>query len=304
MAYCLEPGENPAAGLRRIAREQIGQAIKSAARPAKDRDEAIHDIRKCMKKVRAVLRMARGELGEKTYKSENACFRDAAKSLAELREAAVLAGTVEKLESQFAEQLAPGTFDSLLQHLRGKKDAVSERDLSQKNALDEVARVLREARKRVKDWPLKSKDFSLMAPGIRRVYKRGRQGLKDVQKSPTDESFHEWRKQVKYLWYHARILEGSWPPVMAALVSELDTLGDLLGEDHDLADLRRRVAQEPRLAGEPSEYEALLGLITRRQDELRNRALALGKRLYAETPKAFVARLAVYWSAAQASSSD
>ena len=37
--------------------------------------------RKCFKKVRAVLRLIRPETGEKTYRAENTCFRDAARPL-------------------------------------------------------------------------------------------------------------------------------------------------------------------------------------------------------------------------------
>ncbi len=299
MGYSLEAVENPREELRRIAKEQLDQAIESATNRAMNRDEAVHDIRKCMKKVRAVLRMVRGELGEKVYKSENACFRDAAKSLAELRETAVLVGTVERLESQFTEQLAPGLFDTLLRNLRGQKTAVRERDLGKKNALDEVAVVLRDARKRVKDWPLKSKDFLLMAPGIRRVYKRGRKEFQTVTNAPSDENVHEWRKQVKYLWYHMRILDEVWPVVMGALIGELDALSDRLGEDHDLADLRAVLAKKPELAGDLATHQTIVALLECRQAELRSAAYALGQRIYAEKPAAFTARLGMYWSASQ-----
>jgi CHAD domain-containing protein len=140
-----------------------------------------------------------------------------------------------------------------------------------------------------------------MAKGIRRVYRRGRRGLKHVEESPTDENLHEWRKRVKYLWYHARILEATWPAMMGTLVSELDALGDLLGEDHDLADVRALLTRKPEAAGSPSEYELMLGLVSRRQEELRTAALPRGDRIYAEKPAAFVARLGAYWTFAQSS---
>mgnify|MGYP003780078465 CR=1 FL=1 len=123
--------------------------------------------------------------------------------------------------------------------------------------------------------------------------------MKAVVDAPTDANFHEWRKRVKYLWYHVRILEASWPPVMAALTSELDVLGDLLGEDHDLADVRGLLMRRPEAAG----HDVLLGLITQRQKELRKAALPLGRRIYAEKPGAFTARLERYWNVAQSSKS-
>ncbi|HET9185606.1 MAG TPA: hypothetical protein VFN82_05630, partial [Solirubrobacterales bacterium] len=67
-----------------------------------------------------------------------------------------------------------------------------------------------------------------------------------------------------------------------------------LGDHHDLAvlraDLRRRNLGE-------AETAALEAAIDRRQEELASAALPLGRRLYAEPPKAFRRRLRAYWRA-------
>lgn len=301
MAYCLEPNENPADGLKRIALEQLDQALENASNPAMDRDEAIHDVRKRMKKLRAVLRMARDELGEKVYKSENACYREAAKHLAGLREVAVQVATVENLKSYFSGQTGVDAFDPLLANLQEQVDAVHGDDPERKSALADVADLLRAARGRAKDWPIKARNFSAMAKGVRGVYRRGRKGLRTVTKAASDNNFHEWRKSAKYLWYHARILEASWPAMMSALVAELDILGDALGADHDLADLRATLSGNPELSGGAPELQTVMGFVSLRQDELRSAALALGKRIYAEKPAAFADRLEVYWYIARAS---
>lgn len=301
MAYNLRPGERVPEGLRRIAQEQLDGAVKSATDPGMDRDDAVHDVRKRMKKLRAVLRMARDEVGKDVYRNENACFRGIAKQLAELRESTVRLSTVTKLRSHFAERLETDVFAALIANLQGHRDEAHKENLEQRSALEEVVEELHQARKRVNEWPLKREGFSSIAKGVRRVYRRGCRGLKAVVDAPTDTNFHEWRKRVKYLWYHVRILEASWPPVMAALTSELDVLGDLLGEDHDLAELRAMTLKKPQIADGPSEHEVLLGLITRRQNELRQYAFPLGKRIYAEKPGAFAARLERYWNVAQSS---
>lgn len=100
---------------------------------------------------------------------------------------------------------------------------------------------------------------------------------------------------MKYLWYQGRLLQSSWPAVMSALVEELDMLGDTLGQDHDLADLRVALIQTPELAGAPPASETVLRLCGQRQAEVRRAALCLGARLYVEKPRAFVDRLGVYW---------
>jgi hypothetical protein len=68
-------------------------------------------------------------------------------------------------------------------------------------------------------------------------------------------------------------------------------LGELLGEEHDLAVLAERVrASGDRFEGEERAREALLKLIARRRKRLRRRALRQGERLYRRTPKRFLAR--------------
>ena len=76
-------------------------------------------------------------------------------------------------------------------------------------------------------------------------------------------------------------------------VGELHELADLLGDHHDLSMLADDLAARPGLGSR----QALAGLIARRQDELLDDALALGERIYAEKPKAFVRRLRGYWAA-------
>lgn len=299
MAYRLEPNEELSAGLKRIAREQLDQAIENATSADRDRDVAVHEVRKGMKKLRAVLRLARDELGQKVYRKENACYRGAARRLSGLRETAVLVATVEKLQSDFAGEPGSAALDSLLVNLQGQKNALQEQELDRKNALADAAEALREAGARVEGWPLKSRGFSAVDKGVRRVYRRGRTGLRLVQKAPTDGNFHEWRKSVKYLWYHARLLEAAWPALMGALIAELDVLGDALGAEHDLSDLRAVLSERPELAGGESTLDPVMGLIGRRQEELRSGALPLGARVYAERPGAFVGRLHAYWGTAE-----
>ena len=181
MAYNLRPDEAPSEGLKRIAQEQLEAAIASATDPRMNREDAVHDVRKRMKKLRAVLRMARDEIGKDVYERENACFRGIAKQLAELRETTVLVSTVAKLKSHFAEQLSADAFDTVLANLQGHRDEGHKENLEQRNTLEEVVHELHQARERVKGWPLKAKDFSRMAKSIRRVYRGGRQGLKVLE---------------------------------------------------------------------------------------------------------------------------
>ena len=115
-----------------------------------------------------------------------------------------------------------------------------------------------------------------------------------VEDSACAAAFHEWRKQVKYLRYELAMLEPLWPALIDTMTDQAHQLTDYLGEDHDLTVLRE-IAVNPRGELPDRASEALLALIERRQDELRQKATRLGARLFEEKPKRFRARLGDYW---------
>ena len=86
MSYRLHSDESLEAGLRRIACEQLDLAVGGLEDASLDRHEAIHEARKCCKRLRGLLRLARASLGDNVYGAENASVRDAARRLSDLRE--------------------------------------------------------------------------------------------------------------------------------------------------------------------------------------------------------------------------
>ncbi len=294
MGYRLEPAEALPAGLQRIVCEQIDDAVEELGRPAEEREEAVHEARKCFKKIRAVIRLVRDELPRPVYKRENACFRDAGRNLAEARDSAVRGETLDKLTERFACELAQDAFADLRAVFCQQHQEASQRLLEEGNTAEETVAVLCDARTRVAGWTDVDDRFCSVHDGLKRVYKRGRNGMDAACDDPTAENFHEWRKRVKYLWYHTRLLRPVWPKLMKTLASQIHDLANVLGDDHDLAELGKTVAAI-EAAHTEEERDALLALIDRRQQDLRASARPLGARVYAEKPSALVDRVGTYW---------
>ena len=287
MGYRLEADESVPKGLRRVVREEIDSAEEYlAGKKDGGPDEAIHEARKSLKKIRAVLRLAQGELGA-TYKKENAGLRAIAGDLSEIRDAAAIIETFDELPG--AKSFAP-----VRQRLRERKqqmEATKDRDAVMK----EAALGLRRLGKRVRSWPLKTAGFDAIAPGLEARYRKGRRAMKAAAETQTPECFHEWRKRVKDHWYHTRLIESLWTGEMQAREKSLKELETWLGDDHNLFVLRGLVSAEPAAFGEAAMVDALLDLLDDRQKELRRNALSLGARLYDEKPKAFRRRVAHLW---------
>ena len=85
-----------------MAAEQLGKALEHLACQDGKRDKHIHEARKATKRLRALVRLVRRELGDEVYALENQCYRDAGRRLSELRDATVLVETLDRLVESLA----------------------------------------------------------------------------------------------------------------------------------------------------------------------------------------------------------
>jgi CHAD domain-containing protein len=301
MAYRLERGESVISGLKRVVREEIESAEDYLSGGRKTtRDKAIHDARKSLKKVRAILRLVHAEMGEE-YERENACLRDIAARLSGFRDAFAIIGTFDDLRKKFKDEAGISGLRSVRAGLaKRRRESGSGKDIG--IVLKAAAADLKGAANRVKDWPLKTDGYEAIAPGLEEFYRRGRKALLRAQKDATAENLHRLRKRVKDHWYHTRLLEGLWTEVMAGYEKSLKNLEDWLGNDHNLSVLCDRIASEPAFFGREKEIELTFDLIARYQKELRGNALPLADRLYDEKPRDFSRRMKHLWDTWQSES--
>lgn len=306
MAYRLSIADELPTSVRACAREQLQGAIDQLDEGGGHGDpaKAIHEARKHLKKVRALLRLVRPALGEQAYRRENDALRDAAGQLSATRDADVLVATVDALAEHAAGRLPASDFAVLRDALAaeaatrrarpasvGGDAAAGAADRSGDTAAGAVSQELRDALARVETWPLDGGDWETVVAAVTRAYARGRRDGRRAAEQPTVEALHQWRKRVKDLWYHHRLLKPVWPDVVSAYGEEAHVLSELLGDDHDLAVLRDRLVAGVALPpGAAADLTALLALVDERRGRLQEDARRLAARLYAESPRAFERR--------------
>ena len=294
MALEMGPNESVRKAVRRIVRKQLDRILEALERPG-DHDEAVHEIRQRFKKVRAVLRLLRDELGEKTYRQQNACFRDAAQPLAELRDAMVLLKALDSVTERAAGKTSASRLAEVRKVLQADLDAARQKVLEDKEIFARVRQTVEEARRRLKKWTISHRGWSAMRPGLRRVYKSCRFAYAAACADATMENLHEWRKQAKYFWHQLQLLQPIFPREMQDLTEQTHKLTQLLGDDHDLAVLRVKVtADSARLRGDNS-LEGMLAALDSRRRELQEEAFSMADQVHGEKPKAFMCRLKDYW---------
>ena len=298
MSFRFRAGESVGKGVKRLVRREVRKALDrltgaDLASPA----EVVHDARKRFKKVRAVLRLVRDELGSKVYRRENACYRDAGRPLTEVRDAAALVETVDDVAEHFAAEVSLEPFLQLREALLARQRENQRRVIEEQDTLEQVADAVARARKRVKDWRIDADDWSALEGGLRRIYEQGAEAFAAAQAEPADEVLHEWRKRIKDLWYQLQVLQPIRPRVMDRLADQAHALADDVGDDHNLAVLRGLFHDEPEWFGEAAAVAAVLPLLERRRADLQRSAFERGGQFYREPAAAFVDRLGGYWKA-------
>ena len=174
MAYRLKIGEQVQEGVRRIAGEQIDKATRHLAAGERDRDTHVHEARKCMKRLRGLLRMARGQLPAEVYSRENTCFRDAARGLGGLRDAQALVESLDDLVAGLGSRAPRSRFAPIRSWLVARRGSAYADDGTASEVLAGLLGELEAAGERVDSWPLEQDGWEGLSRGVRRVYARGR----------------------------------------------------------------------------------------------------------------------------------
>jgi CHAD domain-containing protein len=290
--YGLDRDEALGEGLKRIAAGRAEEAIerlRGIAAGEVDQASAVHGARKDTKKLRTVLRLLRNELPKDVYEQEMECYREAARLLSTARDAEV------KLET--LDDLAEGTSELPEEAVEAWRRILDrDREAAVNIASDPEAAIerLEGGLARIEGWRLEGDSWRMINGTLKRAYKRGRRAMRAAGVHPSETHFHQWRKRAKDLWYALQIVSGAWSETLDPLAEEAHRLTGLLGDHHDLAVLRVDLG-ERRLGEE--ETRLLEAAIEARQADLAREAFPLGRRLYAERPKAFARRLRRYWEA-------
>lgn len=291
-AFRITPGVPVGVEVRRIATDQVTRALGDLER--EDRDEAVHEVRKRCKKVRALVRLVRGA-DEELYRRENAAFRDVARRLSEVRDATAAVESFDAFAAAIADQVDTAVYGpiraGLVAHRDDRPDQVEVRASAARADLER-------ALERITAWSVPGDGAAPLRGGLERTYRRARRRMADAVELGTDEALHEWRKWATYHRHHVRLLEASWPSVMRSHRSELRALTEHLGQDHDLAVLRSIVDGSPDAHGGAGLVGGFIGLLEHGRGQLQADARALGARCFAERPSAFTGRVAKLWVAA------
>ncbi|MGD9784483.1 MAG: CHAD domain-containing protein [Hyphomicrobiaceae bacterium] len=299
MSYRLKFDEPMDEAWRRIAGEQLETALRLLT-TASDRSGAIHETRKSMKRVRALLKLVRSGLSPKDYKRENKRFAGIARLLAGARDAEVIAATAHDLSQEAGPEARSAA--RALQSAAGRASQEAAGTARVEPHVKDAVRAIKRAMREIGGLKV-APAFGAVRRGLAKSYRAGRRGMQRAMADDHDEDFHEWRKAVQAHWRHMALMSRAWPDLFEARMTLAKEMSDLLGEDHDLYMLIEKAAPAVGAAkgAAAKGHQQLVRAARTRQREIREALAIKGAALFAEDTDEFVDRMEVYWAAARAS---
>jgi CHAD domain-containing protein len=280
-------------GLAAAARSIIADARASLADQELSDAEAVHEVRKALKRWRALMRLLARPLGEQAEQMRLEA-RDLMRALTGARDAQ---STLDALADLRKADLPFS--DTSMETIRGRLNEI-------KNAAEQTGftAAMRERLTRYLDfatlslerWPLKAIDFDTVADALTATYRRARQLMPDNWPEADAEHLHDLRRRVVEHRHQMDLVEHLWPRLGQVWAEEAQRLRNRLGACQDLAVLAGFTAPHQPLAPWRSR---LVPLVEARRAAHLKTAARLAGRLFAEKPKAFRRRLAALYSARQ-----
>ena len=159
MAFCFKRKEAVPEGVRRLAVERIEAALESL----KDcrGPEAVHGVRKDIKKVRAVLRLARERMPGKAYRQQTKLLRKAAERLAPTRDAYVKGEALKSLRGHLNGHAGRGAIRRLRKQMKSSL-AQAEKQFVRKNGVRKLKKLLQRVPGEIESLKLEAKGWDLI----------------------------------------------------------------------------------------------------------------------------------------------
>ena len=310
MALSLKRKESLRKGLNRVSEKRLQDILKATSHKTLTAKQ-VHEVRKGIKSLRAILRLVRGALRVEARKARNQALRDLADRFSGPQDAAVLLCSFKKTYRESGEadgrsEVQPGWASQVQKSLTSQADAVISAKTYQDAAeavLHLKGQILPFQNSRGEEKPLESGNKcdweETISEGLRKTYCQGRRLMRRIVSipEPLDGQWHELRKRAKDLGYQLALLKKL--KGVKSLLARLEKLGKALGDARDLSLLRDyldKAKHERELPpAQQRSFHQLLTYIDQRLKDLHGRALKVAQRTYRRGKKRFLRSMEKCW---------
>lgn len=292
MAFRANPDESVAHELSRLSTKQLRSAREQLTRTRQPDKRAIHEARKRVKKARAIFDVIKQDKG-RGLSGARKRLRSVNRTLSRVRDADAMAETLSKLVHREPQLLSEHTRERLRRKLSSHRDAVV-KAAAGKDEWSDLVDELRSLEKASKRWSSAHRQFGALEPGLRAVHKRGRTAFAAALESRRAADFHEWRKEIKALWYQLRLIEDAGA-IIERHIGALEKAQAALGDDHNVTVLCDYLSSTHSSVYDSAELQRFFSRAEQYQQQLRRSAIAAAGTIYRTSSRAFVQRIRGIW---------
>jgi CHAD domain-containing protein len=276
-AFTLSWHKQSADSFARVLRRIAAHARHLAGDARFSTEDAMHEVRLLIKRVRALLWFARPSLARTIETEARTQLRKAARLLAGHRDSKAAQSTFEKMLKEVDSIRARKAVSISSQTLLERNGAADEKN---RQSIAQAVQVLcaeiddfAQAVERTAKWPSATKRTEKAFRAMRKTGKK-------AQRSQTNADFHAWRKKAKRLLFLLELRDGDRSSRETRLLDHVDQLQATLGDDHDCVVTAHQLPAPAKFRATKRTVAKLLG---ERQRRLRKKSRKLARRIYTES---------------------
>lgn len=253
----------------RVADDQLALALADLHRTGTAGGDAVHDARRHIRTMRALLRLLRPRLSEDAYAGASGRLRALNRRLAEADAAACALDALGRVMARAEARQARPAIEAIRIALVQR----AERSAAPAPLLERAERTLAVERARIGTWEIERPNLAI-ASGLERCRREAADAMKRALRRPTAGRERAWRRRTTALWLHVRLLEPSRSE-LRRVRRRLEALDVCLDESHSVVTLERMLMTEALASRRDT--AAVLRLLRHYHAELRARAAVYGQ---------------------------
>ncbi|CAN7225543.1 CHAD domain-containing protein [Pararhizobium sp. LjRoot235] len=300
MSYHIHPSETFTKEFRAVGSEQLELAIAALTERPKGLLEAIHDARKCFKRLRSLYRLA-ATAAPAFRQAENTRIREMAKTLSTFRDTTALVEVIQYLHHHAENNDEHAVLKRTDKILTARRDMLSADERPVEESVAKAIATCGQALEAISHVTFSDdgdKAAKHLAEGWCRMLKRAAAACEACGETTDAHVFHELRKRSQDYRYSLDLLQPLWPSAMHAKRVEATELVDLLGHHNDLALLSSLVNEQQDLFGRSEDLAHLLSVVISRQETLRTAIMRLAVSVFRDDPRDESRKIRLLWQAA------
>ncbi len=276
--------------IRRVATEICNDGLEELIVHSNPDEIVIHNTRKRIKFLRALLRLVKYDLDKVHYSSQNNFLRHIKNLSTNQREIIVLEKAVLQLLSTSTKNSTIAFLERVHSSVMAEKEIIN-REPTHEALVGRYQKLLQVYKNLIREWPFSKKDLKQIITGMTVIYDSARRLLLQSRTSRDVHSLHDLRKRTKDLYHIFSVIVPASTKEYRHTTILLKKLSDILGDIHDLFAIPDFIEKVTPGVHDDPVFLKIKKRTQRKIDARIDKALKLSDEVYKQTPYKF--RMAV-----------